>query len=87
VEYVADVSKLAPARLFERPVGAASPGLLESDAYLLKLSKIVGQLSPAEKVGGAGDGEVFDTEVNPENRSVLGGVSLGIVLVSAKPDI
>jgi len=47
----------------------------------------VGQLSPAEKVGGAGDGEVFDTEVNPENRSVLGGVSLGIVLVSAKPDI
>ena len=39
------------------------------------------------KRGGAGDGKVFDTEVDPEDRSVLGGVPFGVVLVPAKADM
>jgi len=34
VEYVTDVPKFPAARLFKRPVGASSSGLLESSAYL-----------------------------------------------------
>ena len=68
-------------------MGASRPGLLESGAYLLELAEVMGELLSAEEVGSACDSEVFDAEVNPEYRSVLGGVSLGVVLVSAKADV
>ena len=87
MEYVADVAKFTATRLFERPVGTSSAGLLESGTYLLERAEVVGQLPAAEEGGGTCDGEVFETEVNPENRSVLGGVPLGVVLESAEADM
>jgi len=87
MEYVSDVAKFTTTRLFERPVGTSSTGLLESGTHPLKLAEVVGQLPSTEKVGGTRDGEVFDTEVNPENRSVLGGVPLGVGLVSAEANM
>lgn len=54
---------------------------------LLELAEVVDYLPPAEEVSGTGDGEVFDTEVNPENRSVLGGIPFGIILVPAEADL
>lgn len=81
------MAKLAATRLFERSVGASRPGLLESGAYLLELAEVMGQLTAAEEVGGAGDSEVFDTEVNPENRSVLSGVPLGVIFGSSKANM
>ena len=68
-------------------MGASCSGLMQPSAYLLKLAEVVGQFPSAEKVGGAGDSEVFDTKVNPENRSVLGGVPLSIGLVPAESDM
>ena len=87
MKYVADVAKFPATRLFERPVGASRPGLLESGAYFLELAEVVSQLPPAEEEGGAGDSEVFDTKVNPEDHPVLGGVPLRIVLVPAETDM
>ena len=68
-------------------MGASRPGLLESGAYLLELAEVMGELLSAEEVGSACDSEVFDTEVNPEDRSVLGGVPFGIGLGSAEADV
>ena len=42
VEYVADVPKFAPTRLFQPSMGASGPGLLEPGAYLLELTEVVG---------------------------------------------
>jgi len=87
VEYVADIPEFAATRPFERSVGASGPGLLESGAYLLELAEVVGYLSPTKEGGGTCDGEVFDTEVNPEDRSVLGGFLFSIGLRSAEADV
>lgn len=51
VEHVADVAKFTTTRLFECPMGASRPGLLESGTHLLKLAEVVGQLPPAEEGG------------------------------------
>ena len=67
-------------------MGASRPGLLESGAYFLELAEVVSQLPPAEEEGGAGDSEVLDTEVNPEDRPVLGGVPLRTVLLPTETD-
>jgi len=86
VKYVTHVAKFPATRLFERPMGASRPGLLESGAYFLELAEVVSQLPPAEEEGGAGDSEVLDTEVNPEDRPVLGGVPLRTVLLPTETD-
>ena len=68
-------------------MGASRACLLESRTDFLELAEVVSQLSPTEEVGCTRDGEIFDTEVDPEDRPVLGGVPLGVGLVSAETEV
>lgn len=68
-------------------MGASCPGLLHPGAYRLELAEAVRELPFAEEKSGTSDGEVVDPEVNPENRSVLGGGPFGLVFVPVKADM
>jgi hypothetical protein len=58
---------------------------LEPTARLLEFAELVIQLSAGKEPCCARDGNIFDAEINPENRSVLGSIPFGVSLRATEP--
>ncbi len=83
VEIISDVSTLALADPLQCSTCTPGPYLLESPTALFELATPMVEFSTGEERGRTRDREIIDAEVNPENRSVLGGV-VGAFRRSAK---